>query len=135
MLRAAPFFLVLVLAACADKDPRDAVAATLPDPGSARFQSISDRGDHVCGEVNSRTGQGGYTGYTRFVYDKESEAALVDPGLQAATPPAGPPDAACSKTFSYQTVEERLACAAQPEAQGSSNRQRAFDALWERVCR
>jgi hypothetical protein len=126
--------LCLGLAACGGDDPKDAVAASLADPRSARFQFVRDSGDHVCGEVNSREPPGGYGGYRRFVYDNESQAAVIDPGLEDAAGQAGPPDPACAKPFAYQSVEERLTCAAAPERQAGSNRQRAFEALWRRAC-
>jgi hypothetical protein len=132
--RAAFAFLGLCLAACGGEDPKEAVAAGLADPPSARFQSVRDRGDYVCGEVNSRERPGGYGGYRRFVYDKGSETAAIDPGLDEPAEQVGPQGPGCAKPFAYQSVEERLTCAAAPERQAGSNRQRAFEALWRRVC-
>ncbi len=132
--RAAFASLCLWLAACSGEDPKDAVAAGLADPRSARFQSVRDRGDHVCGQVNSREPPGGYGGYRRFVYDKESEVAAVDPGVDEPVERARQLDAACAKPFAYQSVDERLTCAAAPERQAGSDRQRAFEALWRRAC-
>jgi hypothetical protein len=83
--------------------------------------------------VNSREPTGGYGGYRRFVYDKKSEAVLIAE-LQDGTGQADPPGPACAKPFAYQSVDERLTCAAAPEQQAGSNRQRTFETLWRRVC-
>jgi predicted small lipoprotein YifL len=131
---AAAASLFLWLAGCGSKDPQEAVAAALPDPASARFQNVRDRDDHVCGEVNGRDARGGLSGYRRFVYDKGSEAALVDPGLRDEPPPASTANPACAKPFAYQAVDERLACAAAPAQQAGSERQREFEDLWRRAC-
>lgn len=51
---------------------RDAVRAELRDPESAKIESkfgqIFPSDDLYCGEVNSRNGYGGYTGFQDFVY-------------------------------------------------------------------
>ncbi len=132
--RAAFASLCLCLAACGGENPEEAVAAALADPRSARFQSVSDRGDHVCGEVNSRDRAGGYGAYRRFVYDKQSEAVMIAPAIEEGVPQAGPPNSACAKPFAYQSVDERLSCAAAPEQRARSDRHRVFEALWRRAC-
>jgi hypothetical protein len=123
---------LLWLSACGGNDPPDAVAATLPDPGSARFQAVSDRRGHVCGQVNHKTAGAGYTGYRRFVHEKGSGATRLDP--QVASAPAHPSVAACAKPVSYQTVGERLSCAAAPAQDAAVDLQSEFDALWRRSC-
>jgi hypothetical protein len=104
----------------------------LPDPKSARFQFVSDRGSHVCGEVNGKASGAGYTGYTRFVHDKASGTTRLDPkelpGLVPST------NLACAKPLSYQTVDERLSCAAGPAEKAAAGLQSDFDALWRRNC-
>lgn len=126
--------LLLLLTGCGGSDAEQAVAAALPDPASARFQSVVDRQDHVCGEVNGKDPAGRLGGYRRFVYDKSSGAALIDPQLQDELPARNVQDAACAKPFAYQSVDERLACAAAPAREAGSSRQRAFEDLWRRGC-
>lgn len=124
--------LAAALAGCGDRAAEDAVAATLPNPDSATFQAVREAGDHVCGEVNSRDGEGNLTGYARFVYDNGTKVALVDP--RDASPALAPPDPACGKPLSYQSVAERLNCEAAPQLRGQADRQRDFDRLWAQAC-
>jgi hypothetical protein len=124
----------LWLSGCGDNDPERAVAAMLPDPASARFQSVSRRGDHVCGEVNGRAARGGYTGYTRFVYDSASGVAALDPRLMAGPSTARPTKAACTKPVAYQTIDERFICAEAPAPVASADIQLEFNSLWQRNC-
>jgi len=51
----------------------DHVARELIDPDSAKFRDVQIVGNAICGEVNAKNRQGGYTGFTSFVYliDKE----------------------------------------------------------------
>lgn len=51
---------------------RTEIVALLRDPGSAQFRNVrqsptSIGGAKFCGELNSRNGFGGYTGYVRFL--------------------------------------------------------------------
>ena len=124
--------LLLWLSACGGNDPLDAVAATLPDSGSARFQAVSDRGGHVCGQVNGKAAGAGYTGYRRFVHDKGSKVTRLDP--QEASAPARALFAACAQPVSYQTVDERLSCAAAPAEEAAARLQSEFEVLWQRSC-
>lgn len=110
------------------------VAALTADPASARFQAVREQGDSVCGEVNGKDRQGAYGGYKRFVYDRQTKAALIDPGAVDLAKPARAHDPACAKPFAYQTVEERLTCAYAPIQQQVSDRQLQFDDLWSRSC-
>jgi hypothetical protein len=123
---------LLWLSACGGNDPLDAVAATLPDPGSARFQAVSDRGGHVCGHINGKAAGAGYTGYRRFVHDKGSRVTRLDP--QEALAPAHPSVAGCAKPVSYQSVNERLSCAAAPAEEAAARLQSEFEVLWQRNC-
>jgi hypothetical protein len=120
------------LSGCGEDPARKAVAASLSDPGSARFQSVREKQDHVCGEVNGRSEPGGQTGYRRFVYDRSSGAVSVE----AAAPTSAPssPPTGCDKPFAYQSVEERLACAAAPEARAEAERAREFARVWQKEC-
>lgn len=72
-----------VLAVAQDEDKRaawiakgqDAVVAKLKDPGSAQFRNAffhlaKSKGQYTpisCGEVNSKNGFGGYSGYQRYI--------------------------------------------------------------------
>jgi hypothetical protein len=126
--------LLIVATGCADDDPEAIVAALTADPGAVRFQSVREQGEHVCGEVNARERQGGYTGYRRFVYTQQTKTAVIDPAapqVEAATPPPG---AACAKPFAYQTVEERLSCAYAPATTAALDRHRDFETLWAATC-
>jgi hypothetical protein len=104
----------------------------LPEPASAQFQKVTDRGTHVCGEVNGRAASGGYTGYTRFIYAKNSRAASLEP--RAATPLPTAPDAACSKPAAYQSVDERFTCAAPPAGTPPPAAPTDFDSEWRQSC-
>lgn len=119
--------------ACGEDPARRAVAAAIQDPGSARFQAVRERANHVCGEVNGR-GPRGYIGYRRFVYDRAAETALVDPGSAAAAPKSASSGAACTKPFAYRTVDERLSCAGAPAARSEETRQRRFENAWRKAC-
>ena len=126
--------LLIVATGCADEDPEAIVAALTADPGAARFQSVREQGEHVCGEVNARERQGGYSGYRRFVYTQQTKTAVIDPAAPqggAATPPPG---SACAKPFAYQSVEERLSCAYHPARAEASEQQRRFETLWAAAC-
>ncbi len=96
----------------------------------ARFQSVEERGNFVCGEVNGR----GRSGYVRFVYDNRASTALIDPGEALSQAPIASADPACSKPFAYQSVEERLGCAAAPARERETRSKRSFDALWHKAC-
>lgn len=122
------------LASCADSGPEADVAALFADPGSARFQSVRQSGDFVCGEVNARTPQGSYSGYKRFVHDRKSKRSLVDPGKSERSAPAGHNGPDCSKAFAYQTSDERFSCAYAPVQQQEVDRQRQFEELWASAC-
>lgn len=59
------------------------VAAKLKDPDSAEFRGVyfhrGSKGVPVtCGEVNSRNGFGGYTGYQRFISAGEPNLTFVE---------------------------------------------------------
>lgn len=47
---------------------KSAVANSLKDPPSARFESVARQGDAVCGYINAKNSYGGYVGKTRFIY-------------------------------------------------------------------
>jgi hypothetical protein len=126
--------LFLTAIGCADEEPMESVAATLSEPASARFQSIRERGDYVCGEVNGRTGSSVYSGYRRFVYDERGRRAMVDPRLAPGGKTSRASGSGCDKPFAYQSVEERLTCAEAPAQQPRADRQREFDALWSSAC-
>ena len=127
-------WLALALAGCGGQSEAErAVAATLGEPATAKFQQVRDRGDFVCGQVNARRGAR-MSGYIDFVYDTKRRLALVDPMGQAAEA-SDPADPACRKPLSYQSVDERLNCQWAPERQREAERQRAFDALYDSACR
>ena len=47
---------------------RAAVARSLDDPPSARFDGVVRKSEAVCGLVNAKTSPGGYFGKIRFAY-------------------------------------------------------------------
>lgn len=57
---------------------RSAVANSLKDPPSARFDGIVRKPEAVCGYVNAKNSYGGYTGRTRFVYVMKSGEVLLE---------------------------------------------------------
>lgn len=66
---AAALFGACILSACdsTEADARQAVAAQLKDPASAKFRNVVTNGSTVCGEVNGKNSWGAYAGFTRFV--------------------------------------------------------------------
>lgn len=55
----------------------------LKDPDSVQFRHeriglIEGNPAVICGEFNSKNSYGGYSGYTRFVFDKKANSALID---------------------------------------------------------
>ena len=55
------------------QDMKAAVAAQMFDPGSATFQTLTEKipGFVYCGEVNAKNRMGGYVGYKRFIAQKK----------------------------------------------------------------
>lgn len=79
--------LALLPAACssAKRDAEAAVKQRLTDPDSAQFQAVVEKGDYVCGEVNSKNKAGGYDGFRRFyVAERGKGAVLIDPRAWAS---------------------------------------------------
>lgn len=96
MLGAMP---LLTLSACGSySDAEDAVKATLRDPASAQFQNMKSAdpivanyhhptrdevssnpalGAGVCGEVNSKNAFGGYTGFRKFAWIRDTGQVLT----------------------------------------------------------
>lgn len=56
------------------KKAEDTVKSRLIDPDSAKFQN--QKGN--CGEVNAKNKLGGYTGYSRYIYDPKTNHAVVE---------------------------------------------------------
>jgi hypothetical protein len=124
------FAALLVLSGCGESAAERAVREAVGDP-AARFQSVRNVDGFVCGEVNSPKRQ---EGYARFVFDERARTAFVDPGEAAARVSRGAPDPGCSKPFAYQTVEERLSCAAAPQLKTEADAKRNFEAAWQKAC-
>lgn len=118
---------------CGTSDAECATAALLEDPGSARFQHVAARGDHVCGEVNGKSRDGTYGRYARFVYDAGSGRAVLEPSA-SVPPPPNAADGVCTKPQSYQTVSERFNCTLAPELEAERAARAEFDSLWSRAC-
>ena len=60
---------------------REYVSTHLKDPASAQFQNQKA----TCGEVNSKNGVGGYTGFQRFIVGSKEIVVLErDSGLSLA---------------------------------------------------
>jgi hypothetical protein len=109
------------------------VADLIGEP-EARFQAVRDRGDWVCGELNTGARQAGTPGYRRFVFDATANLVAVDPMWRAAGRDLAPGHA-CAKRFAEQTVEERMTCGAAPDLQKEQQLQADFEALWAARCR
>ncbi len=107
------------------------MADAIGDP-DARFQAVRGSGVFLCGEVNG--GERAREGYVRFVYEEAAGAASIDPGDADGQLPIAVGDPACGKSFAYQSVEERLGCAAAPERERKARLKREFEALWQRAC-
>ncbi len=141
MIPRLPAFLALAtfpaLPSCGaeEANPRDIVAAMMEDPDSARFQSVRERTDHVCGEVNARVPSGGYTGYRRFVVDRRTGTAMIEPREEIVASAASHLDPACSKPAGYQSVDERFACAQAPVERQASDQQRRFEIVYANSCK
>ncbi len=121
----------MLLGACGDGEAagEQAVRRMLADPDGARFQNVRRLGAITCGEVNVPAPAGGQTGYRRFV--AESSRAWLEP----SGVPAPPPDrASCAQPPSYQTVEERFACAAADRLAAAAARDADFAERWARSC-
>lgn len=79
------FFVGAVLAAPAiaqvktAEQARAAVRAELRDPASAQFRSVrSAPGGVWCGDVNSRNGFGGMTGFKAFLIDRDGDLQWLE---------------------------------------------------------
>ncbi len=121
----------MLLGACggAEGEGERAVRRMLADPWSARFQNVRRVGAATCGEVNSAAPGGGQTGYRRFV--AEAGRAWVEP---AGVAEPSPDRARCAEPISYQSVEERFACAAADRLAAAAARDAAFATRWARSC-
>jgi hypothetical protein len=74
--------LSLVAAACSSPvhEAENAVRAQLTDPQSAQFRNIVQKGEYICGEVNSKNQQGGYAGFRHFYIAERGKGAVrIDP--------------------------------------------------------
>lgn len=69
---------VAILGACGRSDAEQAVVAKYPASSAVNFQSIVQRGNHVCGEANA-PGSSGTNGYKRFFYSEDTRKADVEP--------------------------------------------------------
>ena len=124
------FAALLVLSGCGESAAERGVREAVGDP-AARFQSVRNVDGYVCGEVNSLSRSGGYA---RFVFDERVGTAFVDPGNAATGVTRAAQDPGCSKPPAYQSVEERLSCAAAPQLEAEAQAQRAFEAAWQKAC-
>lgn len=121
-----------LIAGCADRDAERAVQSALGD-SDARVQRLADHGGYVCGEVE-RGGRARKGAYVRFVFDERGGSASVDPGFAGERPATRSADAVCLKPEAYQSVAERMSCAAAPALEDRSGRQQAFEQLWREAC-
>jgi hypothetical protein len=62
---------------------RAAVANSLKDPPSARFEGVVLKAEAVCGLVNAKNSYGGYVGKTRFVYVLKSGGIFIEVPITA----------------------------------------------------
>ncbi len=121
----------MLLCACGgtEEEAEQAVRRMLTDAASARFQNVRQAGTATCGEVNATAPGGGQTGYRRFV--AEGGRAWIEPSDVSAPPPDR---TGCAEPLSYQSVEERFACAASDELAAAADRDADFAERWARSC-
>ncbi len=82
----------LMLSACGSSEKNEAVEAIkfrLKDPDSATFDKVKvvtseDGKKHVCGRYNAKNSMGGYSGYSRFIYDV-AEKSIIEIPLSPAS--------------------------------------------------
>lgn len=129
--KAATVGMLLLLGGCGERDAERAVASTLAEPSSARFQSVEKRGDAVCGEVKA-SGEGGTAGYARFVY--QEGAATIEPRTRYTPADLGGFDATCRMLGGQGNGLDRQVCTRAAGARQAVDKARAFEALWRRRC-
>lgn len=129
-MRIASAGLLLMVAACGERDAERAVAATFSDPGAARFQSVERHGDFVCGEVNP----GGRAGYTRFVYEEATTRVNVAPPKSYSAVELDGFDRTCRMLDGAGTAFDRQACARATEARRDADRATTFEQVWQQAC-
>lgn len=64
---------------------RSAVANSLKDPPSARFDGVVRKAEAVCGFVNAKNSYGGYAGRTRFTYVIKSGDIFLEVPIMTLT--------------------------------------------------
>lgn len=122
---------LLALGACGRGEVEDAVAATLPDPQDARFQSVARHGDAVCGEVNPGGARG--TGkYTRFVYRRS--VVSIAPRVTYTPADVVGFEATCSMLGGQGNGLDRQVCTRAANARRAAAQAAAFDKLWQESC-
>lgn len=119
----------LLIVACGRSEAEEAVAATLPNPEAARFQSVAQYGDAVCGEVSA----GGAGGYMRFVY-REGVASIAPRESYTPSDVAGF-DATCRMLGGQGNALDRQICTRAAEARQTIEQAAAFETLWRRSCK
>lgn len=122
---------LLALSACGRSEAEDAVAATLPDSGAARFQSVARHGDATCGEVNAG-GAGSTNGYTRFVY--RQGVAVIAPRVSYTPVDLSGFEATCRMLGGQGNGFDRQVCTRAADARRTIERAAMFEDLWRRSC-
>lgn len=129
-MRIASVGLLLLLAACGERDAERAVAATFTDSTAARFQSVERHGEFVCGEVNP----GGRAGYTRFVFEEATERVNVAPPKSYSAAELDGFDRTCRMLGGAGTAFDRQACARATDARRDADRAATFALIWQQAC-
>jgi hypothetical protein len=62
-----------------ESEGRAYIANLLRDPDSAQFRKVEGHNDCLQGEVNGKTGFGGYAGYSEFFYNRKRGVGEIEP--------------------------------------------------------
>lgn len=116
------------LSGCGEREAEAAVAASLGDPATAKFQSVERHGEQVCGEVNAAG-----SGYARFIY-RPGSAPRIERSAAYDETQLAEFDRTCGLIASGGSAFDRTVCEQARQARDALDAQRRFDALWQRSC-
>lgn len=123
--------VLLTLGACGRSEAEGAVAATLPHPQAARFQSVTQYDDGVCGEVSGGGASRG--GYVRFVF--RDSAVSISPRTFYTAADLASFDATCRTLGGQGNGLDREVCTRAAQIRQDAALSADFEALWQRTCR